>query len=476
MEISLIDRRVSELIIKTPGPDRQRPVPIREDDSVPVAIGRRSLAFGALLTGLVAACSHQKASPPQPPPPKVTIAKPVAYPVQGYYEYNGYLDAVESVEIRARVKGLLDEIHFVEGDEVEAGAPLYTIDPREYRTAVARATADQTKAAADIGNWKAQIKLAEAELQRLNRSPGGAVTQSEIDKARAQVDVNTAQLAIAQAAKDAAAAALQTANIQLGYTDIRAPITGRISRTLVTKGNLVGQDQPTLLTTIVSMDPIYVYFDAPEKDLIRYQQVRRAKGGAQAPVEVGVTTEPGYPHAGTIDFTENRVDVGTGTVRLRGRVPNPPAGPSNARLLYPGLYARVRVPAGVPEPRPVIPEDAIMTGQEGRFVYVLGPGDVVEKRVVTIGTRIWQAPPPNEPGPPGWVLINTNPPPPAEDGKGGPPAPLRLPARSVIAIDKGLTPEDRVIVNGLQKARPGTPVAPDTWELRAPGKTDVVTK
>ncbi|HKB01309.1 MAG TPA: efflux RND transporter periplasmic adaptor subunit [Gemmataceae bacterium] len=440
---------------------------------MPAAIGRR-LAFGALLVAFVAACDRQAASPPAPPPPKVTVAKPVSYPVQGYYEYNGHLEAVEAVEIRARVKGILEQIHFVEGDEVEAGAPLYTIDPREYRTAVARATADQAKSAADIMNWKAQIKLAEAELQRLMRSPAAAVTQSEIDKARATVDVNAAQLAVAQAAKDAAAAALQTSNIQLGYTDIRAPIAGRISRTLITKGNLVGQDQPTLLTTIVSMDPIYVYFDAPEKDLLKYQQTRRVKGGQEAAVEVGVTVESGYPHHGTIDFQENRVDVGTGTVRLRGRLSNPAAGPRNTRLLYPGLYARVRVPAGAPEPRPVIPEDAIMTGQEGRFVYVLGPGDVVEKRVVTLGTRIWQAPPPGEPAPPGWALININPPLPAGDG--APPAPLRVPARSVVAIDRGLTPDDRVIVVGLQKARPGTPVAPDNWELRAPGKADVVTK
>src|SRR5688572_2007918 len=119
-----------------------------------------------------------------PPPPTATVARPVPYPVQAYYEYNGHLAAVETVEVRARVKGILQEVHFVEGDEVEAGAPLYTIDPREYRTAVARATADQARAAADIDNWTAQIRLADAELQRLLRSGGGAVTQSEIDKAR----------------------------------------------------------------------------------------------------------------------------------------------------------------------------------------------------------------------------------------------------------------------------------------------------
>lgn len=420
-----------------------------------------------LLAGLLVAtgCQRAKPTPPAPPPPPVTVARPVAYPVQNYYEYNGHLEAVESVEVRARVKGLLQDVHFVEGDEVEAGAPLYTIDPREYKTAVARAAADQAKARADIANWKAQIRLAEAELQRLVRSPGGAVTQSEIDKARATVDVNQAQLAVAQAALDSSAAALQTSNIQLGYTDLRAPISGRISRTLVTKGNLVGQDQPTLLTNIVSMDPVYVYFDAPERDLVRYQMTRKGKDSPESPVDVGIALDEGYPHTGRIDFQENRVDIGTGTVRLRGRLPNPPTGPGGTRRLYPGLYARVRVPAGAPEPRPVIPEEALMTGQEGRFVFVLGPGDVVEKRVVTVGTRVWQAPPAGAPAVPGWVLVHSGP---KASPEGAPAGPVRALARSIIAIEKGLSAEDRVIVNGLQKARPGAPVAPEAWELRAP--------
>lgn len=434
------------------------------------------LLFAAPALAL-AGCQRQPTAPPDMPPPKVTVARPVSHPVQSYYEYNGHLDAVEMVEIKARVKGLLQTVHFVEGEEVEGptlgpdgevvkpGALLYTIDPREYRTAVARASADLAKATADIGNWQAQIKLAEADLGRAKQaSAAGAAAQNDLDKARAMVDVNTAQLAVAEANKDAAAAALQTANIQLGYTEIRSPIAGRISRTLVTKGNLVGQDMPTLLTTIVGVDPLYVYFDAPERDLIRYQRAlrERDKGAPvpadrEAPVEVGVATEEGYPHGGRIDFRENRVDVGTGTVRLRGRIPNPPAPPTSARLLYPGLYARVRVPAGSPEPRPVIPEEALMTGQEGRFVFVLGPGEVVEKRVVTVGPKVWQAPPAGE-ATPGWVLAD-------------PAGTVRRPVRAVVAIEKGLTPTDRVVVVGLQKARPGAPVSPDAWDFRAPAPT-----
>lgn len=425
-------------------------------------MGRYFGFVGLVLTIITLGCSREKAAPPAPPPPKVTVAHPVMYPVQSYFEYNGNLRSREAVEVKAQVKGILKQVHFVEGEEVEAKTQLYTIDPREYEAGVSRATADQAKASADIDNWKAQTKLAEAELQRLLRSPPAAVTQSEIDKARATVEVNKAQQAVAQAAKDSATASLQTAKLQLGYTNIEAPIAGRISRTLITKGNLISQD--TLLTTIVSMDPIYVYFDAPERDREKYQQIQRGKGGPEGAVEVGIVTETGFPHRGKIDFQENRVDIGTGTITLRGQLENPPNGPNGTRVLYPGNYARVRVPVGDPVPRAVIPEEAIMTGQEGRFVYVLGAGDVVEKRVVTLGTKVWQEPPAGEATSPGWALINPN----AAQGQG----PVRLSARSVVAIDRGLTAGDRVIVNGLQKARPGAPVVPDVWDLQSPPKPD----
>ena len=442
---------------------------------MPIVAARASICAISFVAASLAitGCQRKTAAPPTMPPPKVTVTNPASYPVQSYFEYNGHLESVETVEVRARIKGLLQEVHFDEGEEVTQGAKLYTIDPREYRSAVARSMAELAKAAADIDNWKAQIKLAETDLSRF-RKIGGAVSQSEIDKAAATVEVNIAQLAAAQAHKESAAAALQTANIQLGYTDITTPIAGRISRTLVTKGNLVGQDQPTLLTTIVSMDPLYVYFDVPERDLIEYQRALRAQTTAspasqEAAIEVGVATEEGFPHHGNIDFRENRVDVGTGTVRIRGRIPNPPAPPTNARILYPGLYAKVRVPSGAAISRPVIPEEALMTGQEGRYVYVLGPGDVVEKRAVTVGTRVWQAPASDDAGAHLWVLANTKPTPPAtEKGPAAPPAPVRQPIRAMVAIDRGLAPTDRIIVSGLQKARPGTSVAPDVWELRGP--------
>lgn len=434
-------------------------------------VGRASLCvtlFGAAALGL-AGCKFGPPPPAELPPPRVTLAKPVMTLVQDYHEYNGHVEAVETVEVRARVKGLLQEIHFrdKEGEEVKAGDPLYTIDPREYEAAVARSKADIAKADGDIKNWQSKVELAKKNLDRVTTLAG--TSQLEKDEAKSTHEVNLAQFDVAKATKAAAEAALQTATIQKGYTDIRAPIAGRINRTLVTKGNLVGQDTPTLLTTIVSVDPMYVYFDIPERDLNEYQRGASAKGqqpaGVRKEIEVGVTTEEGYPHKGHIDFRENRVDVGTGTVRLWGRVPNPPSPETKTRLLYAGLYARVRVPNGPPRERPVIPEDAILTGQEGRFVYVLGPNDTVEKRVVKVGTKVWQMPPPGEAAPPGWALLNPNP---AAPPPGAPAGPVRQPLRSVVAIDRGLEPTDRVIVVGVQKARPGGKVVPEDWEIRQP--------
>lgn len=439
----------------------------------------RVLLFGLLAAPAVGAagCNRNKEAPPPPPPPKVGVIKPAVVPVLGYYEYNGTLETTKAVEVRARVKGFLTDVFFTEGAEVRGpdpkatdedlkrGEKLYAIDQREFKTAVRKAEAELAKAAADIGNWKAQIKLAKNEVERLTMA-GPATSRTELEKAKATLEINEAELKAAEAAREAADAALHSANIQLGYTDIRAPIAGLISRTLVDEGNLVGQTEATLLTTIVKMDELYVLFDAPERDLIEYQQSMAKQKlpmptSGSIPVFVGVTGEAGFPHKGTIDFRENRVDPGTGTIRIRGRVPNPKVAPNDVRLLYPGLYAKVRVPAGEPVPRPVIPEEALMTGQEGRYVYVLGKDNQVTKRTVTVGTQVFRAPPPADAtkAPPGWTLKN-----PAKDGQ-QPPA-----LRSVIAVEKGLGPDDVVIVDGLQRARPGTPVAPEMLDLTPPPK------
>jgi multidrug efflux system membrane fusion protein len=437
----------------------------------------RTAASIALLAGAMLVGCRGKPTPPPQTPPQVTVTHAVTAEVRDYYEYNGYLDTTETVEVKARVKGLLTAIHFTEGTEVQGplrllgviakkGDPLYDIDQREYVTAKKKAEAEVEKSKADVLNWVAQIKLADAELKRAQTaSKSGVGSPTDLEKAEATLEVNKAQKLAAEANREAAEAALHTAEIQLGYTRIFAEIGGRISQTRVTRGNLVGQTEPTLLTTIVRMDELYVYFDVPEADLVEYQ---RAMMSSPQPdptsrtidVEVRVAKEEGYQHFGKIDFRENKVETSTGTVRIRGRIPN------EARALYPGLYARVRVPAGEPKPQLAIPEDCIMTGQEGRYVYVVKPDNTVEKRLVTLGPSVWKAPPP-VPGvvPPAWVLVNPNPGPTPEKG---PPAPTRRPVNSMVAITAGLTAGDRVIVDGVQKARPTFPVAPEEWVLHAP--------
>jgi len=417
-------------------------------------------ALAAAVAGLLG-CQKGKAPPPAPPPAKVTVARPVTYPVQSYYEYNGYLDAVETVQVKARVKGFLDEVTFAEGEEVRAGDLLYVIDPRETEANLKKADADRLKA-------KSEVTRSKADEDRSKKAFETGATSAE------EFQQKVANRESAEAVLKQTEAAIQVATLDKEYTRIVSPIAGRISRTLVTKGNLVGQNEATLLTTIVSIDPLYVYFDIPERDLIEYQQAQRGGDAAAAardiPVEIGVASEEGYPHAGRIDFKENRVDTGTGTVRIRGRIPNPAHPPDPAlsaaaggaagatagsnRLLYPGLFARVRVPAGGPRTRPVIPEEALMTGQEGRYVYVVGADNKVAKRTVTVGAQVYRAPPPGSPAAAGWTLAG--------------PQSAAAPVKSVVAIDKGLTPDDVVIVDGLQKARPGGEVAPDKWEFQGP--------
>lgn len=440
-----------------------------EDVFMPRALGLVRLTSFAVLSGFLVGCSGSKGPPPSPPPPKVTVVKPETAEVQKYLEYNGYLDAIESVEVKARVKGILNDVKFIEGNEVTAGTPLYAIDQREYLTSLSRTKAELEEKKAEILNWQAQIRLAQSDLARLAQAVG-ASSQTELDKARATLDVNKARLAVAEANRDAAAAAVHTSEIQLGYTEIKAPIDGRINRTLVTRGNLVGQSEPTLLTTIVGVEELYVYFDAPERDLVAYQR-ESAKTlmpdltSRTLPIEVGVATEPGFPHFGTIDFRENRVDPGTGTVRIRGRLKNPQVPPNNTRLLYPGLFAKVRVPSGLPQKQLVIPEEALLTGQDGRFVYVIGPNDVVERRNVTVAETVWRSPPRDDKDAPRWTVKNPNP---AEAKPGQPSPPSEFPLLSVVAIERGLKPDDRVIVNGIQKVRPGQPAVPELWEFKAP--------
>jgi membrane fusion protein, multidrug efflux system len=395
----------------------------------------------------LAGCRPARETPPIPPPPAVTVARPVSYPVQAIYEYNGYLDAVESVQIRARVKGFLTEVHLAEGREIDKGDLLFRIDNREYVAAVKKADAERLKALAELKRAKNEEERSKPLVMARNLS------QEEFQQRVAARE--TAEAMIKQTE-----AILESAQLDLSYTEIRAPIKGRISRTLVTRGNLVGQGEATLLTTILAVDSVYIYFDVPERDLPEYQLILQDDGRV-ARVEIGVAGETGFPHDGFIDFRENRAEQGTGTVRIRGRIVNDPEGPARIRRLQPGMYARVRVPRGEPQKRLTIPEEALMAGQEGRFVFVLNDDNVVAKRTVTVGPQVWGLPPPEKAYAPKWELKNPSPP-------EGDPARAKFTIRSVVAIEKGLEPGDRVIVNGLQRARPGAPVTPAEWEFKPP--------
>ncbi len=418
---------------------------------------------------ILAGCGAPKAGPPQMPSPVVTVVRPVLVPVADYWVYNGYLETTKAVEVRSKIRGFLTKVEFTEGAEVNLGDPLYKIDQREFITSQKKADAELKHATADIKIKEAQLKQAKTDLERVKATGiAGVEAKATLDTAQANYEVKVAEVEAARAAEKAAAAALHTTDIILGYTDVRAKIGGRISRTLVDEGNLILADT-TLMTTILKVDELYVYFDVPEADLIAYQRTMAHSSAKdplsqQIPVEVGVTTESGFPHKGRIDFRENRVETATGTIRIRGRLENPRV--NGVRLLYPGMYAHVRVAKSQPEPQLAIPEDCLLSGQEGRFIYVIDAANKVQKRVVTVGPVVWKAPP-AAPGaaPPGWVAINPHPKPPAQ---GHPPAPTRHSVKSVVAIISGLKPDDRVILEGLQKVKPQSPAVPEEWQLSPP--------
>jgi RND family efflux transporter MFP subunit len=292
------------------------------------------------------------------------------------------------------------------------------------------------------------------------------------------VDVNRAQYAASVAAREAsvaavesAEAALHSAEIQLGYTDIRAKIAGQIGHTMVDEGNLVGQSDPTMLNVIIRCDKLFVYFDLPEKDMMDY--LRDADRlhlphppSSTIPITVRVPGTDAMWYPGHIDYVEARINIGTGTVRARGVIDNPFRQSSDVRVFFPGLYVQVRVPKGPTKPQLVIPEDALMTGQEGRFLYIVGPNNLVEKRLVTLGPCVWKTPS-QEPSvvAPCWAIVNPNPAPAPEKG---PPLSARRSVKSMVAITAGLNPEDRVIVDGIQRARPGAPVTPEEWTMHPP--------
>jgi RND family efflux transporter MFP subunit len=312
------------------------------------------------------------------PPPEITVSQPAVRKTIEWDEYTGRFDAVEAVDVRARVSGYLTEVNFTDGQEVKAGDLLFQIDPRPFERALDQAKAQLDEASVHVSNSSLDVERGRPLLK------SEAISKKTFDDRENLVREATAAVKVAEAR-------VKTAELELSFCRIAAPISGRISRTLVTRGNFVsggGNDTgSTLLTTIVTQDPIYIYFDVSENNALKYQRLTRASGkGASgmvgAAVSVGLPDEQSFPHAGKLDFFENRLDAGTGTLRARAVVPNAEG------LFSPGMFARVRLQGSPDYQALLLPDEAIGTDQATRFVYVVGSNDVPERRTVELGPLV----------------------------------------------------------------------------------------
>jgi len=336
-------------------------------------------------------------------PATVEVAAVVPKPVRLSDEFNGRIASIESVDVRARVTGYVDNVGYREGDRVKRGDLLFAIDPRPYRDALdnAKASLEHEQAAAAFADIQAK------RAQKLIAS--NAISVEEYENRGSDLSQSTARV-------HAAEAVLAAAELNLSFTEVRSPIDGRTSRALLTRGNLAQADQ-TVLTTVVSQDPIYVYFDCDEQSYLRFQKrVHRQSGVSSAnPVRVALANETGFPHPGRVDFLDNEVQSSTGTIRARVVLPNPD------HFLTPGLYARVQLADSGTVQALLVDDKAILTDQDRKYVYVVGPANVAQRKDVVTGGIA-----------------------------GG----LRL-------IQSGLTPGEKVIVSGLQQIYfPGAPVMP----------------
>ena len=374
-------------------------------------------ARGLSITGLalLAACGGG-GEQQQFPPPDVSVATVVQKSVTEWDEFTGRVEAVDTVEIRPRVAGHLKGWHFREGGPVREGDLLFTIDDREY---VAAAEA----ARAAVAGAEAEARLASQELKRAEELVDRKlIAERDLDAARARTQQ-------AEAALLSALARRRQAELDLGFTRITSPIAGRVGAALVRPGNLVAPGE-TLLTTVVSTDPVYIVFDGDEGAYLRYQQMarrgeRESSRDARNPVLVGLADEEGYPHRGEMDFVDNRVNPETGTIRGRAVVPNPDG------VFTPGLFARVRLLGASEVDAMLIHEQAVLTDQDRRYVYIVGGDNTAQRRDVTLGANV--------------------------EG-------LRI-------VESGLEPDDKVVVNGVRKIFfPGQPVNPREVPMDQPNQ------
>jgi RND family efflux transporter MFP subunit len=373
-----------------------------------------------VLAGLLAGCGEKQAPQAAAAAPPVTVAQPVKRTVTDWDEFTGRFDAVESVEVRPRVGGFITAVEFRDGTFVKAGDLLYLIDARPFE-AVA------TQAEGQLSDARAKVELGKRELDR------ALTLQQSQNVADNIVDQRRQALQAARAAETQAEGVLKAAQLNVEFTHVTAPISGRVSRHLVSVGNLVqgSEGSSTLLTSIVTLDPIYIYFDIDEATYLKYNRLwfegkRPSSRDTPNPVEVTLTGETKPSHNGTINFLDNQLDVSTGTLRGRAVIPN------QDLSILPGQFGRVRLIASAPYEALLLPDAAIATDQARKIVFVVKDDNTVEAKPVTLG--------------------------PLDDG-------LRV-------VREGLKPEDRVIVDGLQRARVGAKVTPrDAKPAPAGGKT-----
>lgn len=371
--------------------------------------GSQLPALAVLTAALLAvtAVGCHPAPPQMPPPqdPQVEVSIPVYRDITDHEEFTGQTEAVDMVDIRARVTGYLKAVHFQDGAEVEKGALLFEIDPPYYEAEVERTEGAVAQAEARV----ARLRLDYARNEPLRRN--NVITKEAFD-------LISGDLAEAEANLRTAKAQRKIAGVNLGYCKVKSPVAGRLSRSFIDPGNIVKIDD-TLLTRIVVQDPMEVSFDLNERTMLRLKRLVNAGatpslGKAKVPVFIGLADEEGFPRKGVLNFEDNQLDVSTGTLRVRGIFDNPD------RLLTPGMFVRVSLPIGEPYRALLVPEEALATDQGQKFLYVVGADDKVEYRRVKVGQLV--------------------------DG-------LRV-------VTEGVSPGERVVVNGVQRVRPGIKVAP----------------
>jgi len=372
-----------------------------------------ALLASAAAALLLAGCNEPaaKEAPQADGGPPVSVAAVVERNIVETREFSGRLEAVDHVEIRPRVGGFVTSVNFKPGAEVKKGELLFVIDPRPYR-----AEADRTEAAAAAA--KAKAELAKVELARTQKLVAEkAVAQRELDEKSSSVKELDADARAAEAAAEAA-------RLNLGFTQVRSPINGRVSKAEITAGNLV--DPNTVLTSVVSSNPIYASFDGDEDSYLRVAALRRS--GKTVPVRVGLADEAGFPHAGKLEFLDNRVDPETGSVRMRALLTN------DDHALAPGLFARVQLASGSGSavPTMLVAERAIGTDQDRKFVFVIKSDGKAEYRQVKLGPMV--------------------------DG-------LRV-------VRDGLKPGEKIVVDGLQRVHAGAPVTPQAVAMDAGAESE----